>query len=95
LKIAWLPKAQDSRDDQLAYIAQDSMQAARDVAAQIERQTGQLLQFPELGRTGRKRGTRELVISHTPLVVVYRVRPKLGRIEILRVLHTSLRWPLP
>jgi toxin ParE1/3/4 len=49
--------------------------------------------FTEAGRPGRKRGTRELVISRTPLVVVYRIRPKMQRIEILRVLHGAQRWP--
>ena len=93
MKIEWLPMADATRDAQLTYIAQDSIQAARDVAAQIERQTGQLAQFPDLGRTGRRRGTRELVISRTSLVVIYRVRPKLARIEIIRVLHSSQQWP--
>ncbi|TAM46052.1 MAG: type II toxin-antitoxin system RelE/ParE family toxin [Burkholderiaceae bacterium] len=93
MRIEWLPGADATRDAQLTYIAQDSIQAARDVAAQIERQTGQLAQFPELGRAGRRRGTRELVISRTSLVVVYRVRPKLARIEIIRVLHSSQQWP--
>lgn len=88
-----MPVADDTRDAQLEYIAQDSIQAARDVAAQIERQTGQLVQFPELGRSGRRRGTRELVINRTSFVVVYRVRPRLAKIQILRVLHSSQQWP--
>ncbi|MBV2181820.1 type II toxin-antitoxin system RelE/ParE family toxin [Castellaniella sp. MT123] len=93
MRIEWLPGADATRDDQLTYIAQDSIQAARDVAAQIDRQVGQLAQFPELGRAGRRRGTRELVISGKSLLVVYRVRPQLARIEIIRVLHTSQQWP--
>lgn len=92
--IEWLPRAITTRNEQLTYIAQDSMQAARQVAAQIEQQTGQLMQFPELGRVGRKRGTRELVISRTALVLVYRVRPSLAKVEILRVLHARQQWPM-
>lgn len=93
MKLEWLPLADATRDAQLTYIAQDSIQAAREVAAQIERQTTQLVQFPELGRAGRRRGTRELVISRTSLVVVYRVRPRLARVEVIRVLHSSQQWP--
>ncbi|CAM5216411.1 Toxin ParE1/3/4 OS=Castellaniella defragrans OX=75697 GN=HNR28_000044 PE=3 SV=1 [Castellaniella defragrans] len=93
MRLEWLPVAESTLNSQLEYIAQYSIQAARNVAAQIENQTGQLVQFPELGRVGRRRGTRELVISRTSLVVVYRVRPKLARIEIIRVLHTSRQWP--
>ena len=46
---------------------------------------------PAIGRPGRVLGTRELVIGRLPYIVPYRVREK--DIEILRVLHTSRRWP--
>jgi toxin ParE1/3/4 len=36
-------------------------------------------------------GTRELVVSGSPFIVVYRVKGK--RIELLRVLHSSQHWP--
>lgn len=91
--IEWLPRAEMDLDAQLDYIEQDSIQAADVVAERIEHQVGQLAQFPDLGRTGRKRGTRELVISRTSLVLVYRVKPKLAKIEMLRVLHERQQWP--
>src|SRR3546814_10282694 len=50
---------------QLDYIERDSIQAALTVARRVRDQAAQLAAFPELGRTGRKRGTRELVISRT------------------------------
>ncbi|MNL04597.1 Plasmid stabilization system protein [compost metagenome] len=91
--IEWLPRAEKDLDVQLDYIEQESIQAADVVAERIQHQVGQLAQFPDLGRVGRKRGTRELVISRTSLVLVYRVRPKLARIEMLRVLHERQQWP--
>jgi toxin ParE1/3/4 len=94
LKIEWLPQAVNTRDAQLVYIARDSARAARLVAVRLRDQVRDLARFPELGRVGRWRGTRELVISRTSLIVVYRVRPKLARIEIIRVLHSSQRWPI-
>ena len=57
------------------------------IAEQIEI----LQQHPQMGRPGRKQGTRELVISRTPFIVVYRVKAK--RIELLRVLHGAQQWP--
>lgn len=57
----------------------------------IAEQIDMLLQHPQMGRPGRKKGTRELVISRTPFVVVYRIKAK--RIELLRVLHGSQQWP--
>jgi len=50
-----------------------------------------LLAQPASGRPGRVIGTRELVIGGLPYVVPYRVRD--NDIEILRVLHTSRRFP--
>src|SRR3546814_54903 len=91
--IEWLPKARLELAAQLDYIERDSIQAALTVARRVRDQAAQLAAFPELGRTGRKRGTRELVISRTALVVVYRVQEKLARIEIIRVLHSSQQWP--
>ena len=46
---------------------------------------------PGIGRVGRVPGTRELVVDKTPYVLPYRVLD--NDIEILRVLHTSRRWP--
>ena len=51
-----------------------------------------LIQHPQMGRPGRLRGTRELVISRTPFIVVYRVKGT--RIEVIRMLHSSQQWPV-
>ena len=45
-----------------------------------------------MGRPGRVKGTRELVISSTPFVLVYRLKGG-QRIEVLRLLHGSQLWP--
>jgi toxin ParE1/3/4 len=37
-------------------------------------------------------GTRELVISNTPFIAVYRLVGT-ERIEVLRLLHGAQRWP--
>lgn len=57
----------------------------------IGEQIDMLLQHPQMGRPGRKKGTRELVISRTPFVVVYQVKGT--RIEVIRLLHSSQQWP--
>ena len=50
--------------------------------------------YPEIGRKGRVKGTRELVISQTPLIVIYRIKPKTKHIEILRILHHAQKQNL-
>lgn len=93
MKLVWLPGAIASRDVQLDYIAQDSAKAAIELGDRIERQVGQLTEHPEIGRPGRQKGTRELVISSTPFIVVYRVNSGAQRIELMRVLHGAQQWP--
>ncbi len=50
-----------------------------------------LRQQPSMGRPGRVPGTRELGIPGTPYIVPYRVRN--DAVEILRIFHTSRKWP--
>jgi hypothetical protein len=54
---------------------------------------GALMKFPYRCRPGRKPGTRELVFSGLPFLVVYRVRDDV--IEINRILHGAQTWPEP
>lgn len=79
------------REAAINYIAQDNVQAALNQLDEIERQTGLLVTQPKMGRVGRVKGTRELVISRTPFIAVYRIMGK--RIEILRFLHGAQNWP--
>ncbi|WP_423710039.1 type II toxin-antitoxin system RelE/ParE family toxin [Undibacterium sp. WLX3042] len=87
----WLPSASITRDAQLDYIAKESLTAAISQDAEIEKQVDLLLKHPEMGRPGRIKTTRELVIGRTSFVVAYRVKD--DRIEILRVLHGAQQWP--
>lgn len=93
MKLVWLPAAIANRDALIDYIAQENPKAAIKQDDSIENQTDQLVEHPEMGRPGRKQGTRELVISQTNFIVVYRIKPKEKRIEIWRVLHSSQAWP--
>ncbi len=65
--------------------------AALDQVSKILRASRGLSDFPNLGRPGRRRGTRELVVHGGPFIVAYKVRGDV--IEILRVFHGSRRWP--
>jgi toxin ParE1/3/4 len=50
-----------------------------------------LLTFPNRGRIGKKEGTRELVMSHLPYIVVYTVRG--DAVYVVRILHGAQQWP--
>jgi plasmid stabilization system protein ParE len=75
-------------DEIVIYIAQDDVRAAIALGDTIERRIAGLSEQPRLYRSGRLRGTREMVV-HPHYVVVYRV--KRNEIEIVRVLHTALQ----
>jgi len=73
-------------------IARDDPQAARNVVLKIRDATSLLTEHPKLGRTGRVRGTCELVIVGLQYIVPYRVKGK--QIQILTVYHASRKWPV-
>ena len=74
-----------------AYVANDRPDAALRLVATIHKAALNLRDFPYLGRTGRRPGTRELVVAGTPYIIAYRVAA--DTLTILRVLHGRQRWP--
>jgi toxin ParE1/3/4 len=73
------------------HISRNNRQAARQVAQTLHEGCSRLVQFPELGRRGRIEGTRELIFSGLPYIVVYRVRAE--TVELLRIYHAAQNWP--
>lgn len=92
MNIVWSREAIEDLTSLRAYIAEDNAAAARRVVLQIIQTIEQVLSDnPQIGRTGRVPGTRELVIPRTPYIVPYRFqRPT---IQVLRVYHGARRWP--
>ena len=93
MQIKWLRKVLKNLDDEAEYIAQEDPRAARLVVHRVVQAVSLLSSNPALGHPGRVPGTHELVVPKTRYIVPYRVRPRLRRIEILRVFHTSRKPP--
>jgi toxin ParE1/3/4 len=90
--IKWTEAASEDLNIIHTYISNDNPIAAVDVILHIIQSVEDLIpQNPAVGRTGRILGTRELIITNYPYIVPYRVVD--SEIEIIRVLHTSLKWP--
>jgi toxin ParE1/3/4 len=89
--LIWTPNASRNLEEQLEYVADDNLTAADRLSLEVEQQTDLLMEHPMMGRVGRARGTRELVINRTPYVAVYRIRK--DSIEIVRLLHGAQLWP--
>ena len=92
MRLRWTRLAEADLDSIADYIRQDSpVAAARVILELIDQAETLLTSHVAMGRPGRVIGTRELVIGQLPYIIPYRVRER--EIEILRVLHTSRRWP--
>jgi toxin ParE1/3/4 len=92
MKLIWSPTADQNLDAIWEYIAQDSVDAADKMLIRLKEAASQLLRFPKIGRSGRSRRTRELVVSGTPYLLIYRVER--DKIEIARVIHGRQDWAL-
>lgn len=91
--LVWLPRALQDRDAQIEYLAERNLHAAIEQGDLLDETIAGLSNHPRMGRQGRVRGTRELVIAGTPFIVLYRERSLAKRMEILRVLHGAQQWP--
>jgi toxin ParE1/3/4 len=90
MAIRWTATALANLAAIVERIERDNPQRAKSFALEIRKKTEQLIEFPCMGRPGRVRGTRELVI-HPNYIIPYRLCGAV--VEILRVQHVARRWP--
>ncbi len=89
--VVWLQEATEDLKIIGSYIAQKSPKAAYEVLVKIKAAADSLSHNPEIGRVGRVKWTRELVINNIPYILPYIVTEK--NIQILAVMHTARKWP--
>ncbi|HEV3279620.1 MAG TPA: type II toxin-antitoxin system RelE/ParE family toxin [Terriglobia bacterium] len=88
MKITWAPEARHQVSDIWHYIALDDPHAADRMVARLVAAVEKLGHFPHLGRPGRE-NSRELAVTDTPFIVVYRVEQE--EVRIGTVLHGAQR----
>lgn len=93
MRIVWAKRAASALQREHAYLSLDNPPAANRVRDRILRAVESLSQFPTSGRGGRLPDTRELVITGTPYIAIYRVQT--DEITVLAVFHTSRKHPGP
>ena len=91
MKIHWTIPAQKDLRIIESYIKQENPTAAINVISQIIKKVKTLIDNPSIGKPGRFLGTRELIIHNLPYIIPYRVKNEI--IEVLRVIHTSRKYP--
>lgn len=91
MKIRWTAIAANDLKAVHQYLRKHAPTRADTIVDRILAGIDVLEQYPNLGRHGRLDGTRELVITGTPIIVFYRLRK--SQVEILGVLHAARKWP--
>ena len=90
LVVVWSTLASEQLEQLMAYIADDNPGAALSLLNRIVEAAERLAEHPYMYRTGRKVGTREMVV-HPNYLVVYRVA--LAMIDIVSVIHARREYP--
>ena len=90
-RLEYAPRYFRRLEDIRERIAADNPTAASRMVERIRAAVARLAESPALGRQGRVAGTRELVISHTPYIVPYRIAGDV--VQIITILHGAQRWP--
>jgi toxin ParE1/3/4 len=91
MELRWTQEAAADLERIAGYLFDTAPERATDLVRTIYRAPSALLKFPHSGRIGRKDGTRELVLSPLPYVVIYAVGG--DAIHVVRILHAAQRWP--
>ncbi len=93
MQLLWLDRAEDDLVEIVDYLIERDPGAALRSYEAIRQQVELLATQPAIGRAGRVRDTRELVIARTPYLVAYTVDRRIDAVIILRVLHGAQQWP--
>jgi addiction module RelE/StbE family toxin len=91
MQIRWQDDAINDLSQVRRFIAMDNPSAAARVANRIRSAAPELARQPGMGIPGRVPGTRERVLVDVPYIIAYRVEE--DSVVVLRVLHTSRKWP--
>ena len=91
MRLRWTPAAATDLEHIADYLFENALERAADLVRAIYSAPSALLKFPYRGRLGKRQGTRELVLSPLPYVVVYTLTGDV--IHVARILHGAQDWP--
>ena len=90
MRIVYRRSALNDLDRIGAHIASENSAAAERVISTIQKSVERLGTFPYSARKGDIEGTRELVITKYPYIVIYQV---LKVVEVVAIFHGRQDWP--
>jgi toxin ParE1/3/4 len=90
MKIVWAEQARQEWVAQYRFYFSRNPEAARRFRQEVMSAVARLRTHPQMGRPGHVEGTRELVITGTPFLVVYDVNAV--RVEVIHVYDGRQDW---
>jgi addiction module RelE/StbE family toxin len=91
MQVRWTAAAASDLENIADYLFEKTSQNAARLIREICDAVFALRIYPNRGRPGKKSGTRELVLSSLPYVVVYKIVGEV--LYIARILHGAQDWP--
>jgi toxin ParE1/3/4 len=91
MKVRWSAAAAHDLEAAANYLFEKTPSNAAQLVRKIFDASSSLKTFPNRGRVGKVEGTRELVVSSLPYIIVYQVTG--ATLHIVRILHGAQDWP--
>jgi addiction module RelE/StbE family toxin len=91
MQVRWTTAAEDDLQIIADYLFEKTPEHAARLIREIYNAPAALKSFPNRGRAGKKQGTRELVLSSLPYIIVYQVSS--DALHVVRILHGAQEWP--
>ena len=91
MELRWTEEAAADLERIAGYLFEHTPAHAERLVRALYEAPATLVTFPNCGRLGKKGGTRELVMSPLPYIVVYTVRG--DAVYVTRILHGAQQWP--
>jgi toxin ParE1/3/4 len=91
MQVRWTTAAALDLENIADYLFEKTPQNAPRLIREVCNAVFALGIYPNRGRSGKKLGTRELVLTALPYVVVYKLANE--NLFIVRILHGAQDWP--
>ena len=91
MQVNWTKSALRDLEIEANYLNKINPSIESNFLEHVESSVALIKKYPELGRIGRVNQTRELTLKKFQHILIYLV--KASCIDIIRLLHTSRKWP--
>lgn len=92
-RIRFTRRFERNLNDILDFISQENPATAKRVIQDIQKSIYILEDYHGVGRKGAVEGTRELIVTQYPYIVIYRVLEPDDEVQVLDIVHMARNRP--